>query len=340
MGAVVAFPFKSKSWSMMKQCLPFFLGILLCLSARAEIIYDNSQNYLGQFNATTLESGDQIELSGQSRLVTEFAFEYFGNFAATGDETARLRFYLNDGLQGGNPSATPNTLLYDSGAFTITTGFQTITVSDLSIFLPTNTFTWTVQFAGLLNTEKAGVLFYDPPQVGRSGDYLWRFENGQWAAVASANITNNLVARVIAVPELRASSLLTQAGAVNVSANTTPGKLYSLEFKTNVTDAAWEPVNAAAVRATTNRLSLADPAAANSTFRLYRVVERDASFTRTGTQGSIVAFTTAGKQYALEGTTDFRAWSRLQQLTATTNTVTFTTPINSTGRQFFRVSEL
>src|SRR5688500_713887 len=124
------------------------LTVSFCLTLaqlRGEIVYDNSENPEGKFNNSTLESGDQVRLAGESRIITEFAFEYFASFTAQGDETARVRFYSNDGadLEG---LKTPGTLLYDSGSFTIASGYRTIRGSELELFVNADTFTWTIEF--------------------------------------------------------------------------------------------------------------------------------------------------------------------------------------------------
>src|SRR5215471_257900 len=114
----------------MKNSLLGLLAIcsLLGSSAAEQTVYDNTDNYQAQDNETLLESGDQVRFAEGNRVISSFAFEYFSRLTATpsGNEKARVRFYLNDGSVGDNPSATPGTVLYDSGTFTIGAGIQSV----------------------------------------------------------------------------------------------------------------------------------------------------------------------------------------------------------------------
>jgi hypothetical protein len=215
---------------MKKTCLPLVLSF--CLSAggaRAEVVYDNSSHPEETFNNTLLESADQITVEGDARLLTEFAFEYFGGFVATGDETARLRFYYIDGLEQ-NGLNSPGTLFYDSGPFNIASGYRTVRARQLDLLLEADTFTWSVQFAGLGESEQAGLLNYDPPTVGGSGDFFWQKRDDIWQAVASDDTGNNFAARLIAELVLRIRTIQRQGAAASVVATVKPGKAYGLEF--------------------------------------------------------------------------------------------------------------
>lgn len=318
-------------------------GALLGNSTHAEIIYDNSSNYEGQMNDTRLESGDEVVLAGTSRLVTDFAFEYFAEFTVTGDETARLRFYNMDGDPGENPFAAPGSLLYDSGAFTIASGFKTVNVADLSVLIPGNKFAWTVEFSGITDTETAGLLFYNPPTVGGSDAYFWQRENGAWLAVASDGTGNNFAAQVNAIEATAtqlAISARNQGGtpAVGVT-GATPGKAYALEFKSTVTETGWQRAGVQ-TRATAATFTLLDPAAQGARFRLYRVLEQNTTIARANNQASIVSFAVPGRRYALQRTTNFNGWSEVEVQTATGSTVTFNQAISNAADEFYRVVEV
>ena len=129
------------------------VSVFLPATGQAEIVYDNSQNYSGTYyppSPPNIEYGDQIVLRGTARNVSEFRFEYFGEFTPTGQETVRVRFYANDGP--GDPqyefSHPPKTLLYESSPLPIHAGFNVLALRGLSVPV-TNTFTWTVQWGGL-----------------------------------------------------------------------------------------------------------------------------------------------------------------------------------------------
>ncbi len=263
---------------MKKKLLSLFaVGSMAGAFAASEVIFDNTDNYLIQYNETILESGDEVQFAGNSRVIDYFAFEYFAKLTATpsGNEKGRVRFYLNDGAVGDNPSPTPGTLLYDSGTFNIASGVQSIEISDLNVFVPADSMTWTVEFTGLSATETAGVLLYDPPSVGKSGNYLWQKETNVWMAVAYDGLTNNLSALITAVPAIAIQSLEVKANTATLVVSATSGKYYSLEYKTNPDQAGWTALNVAATRATTNRVTLTDSTLAGGKVRIYRVVERD-----------------------------------------------------------------
>ena len=249
---------------------------ILLFSASAEIIYDNSTNFTESFNDSLLETGDEVLLAGSDRLVTSFAFEYFAEFAPSGDETARLRFYRMDGAAGQNEFETPGTLLYDSGAFSISSGYHSVDVTELSVLLPSDRFTWSVQFSGLAATESAGLLFYDPPTVGSSDDYFWENENGAWLAVASDGTGNNFAAQVIATnaaTTIQISSIRYENGvATLIASGATAGKTYSLEYKNSVTAGSWTQVPGT-VTAAGDTTTIADPTAQGAPYRFYRIAQ-------------------------------------------------------------------
>jgi len=245
---------------------------LAAAPAQAAIVYDNSTTFEGLFNDSKLETGDQLTLAGSERLVTEFSFEYYGNFSLTGDESARVRFYQMNGPAGDNPFASPGTLLYESSLFSLSTGYGSVTISDLAVFLPGNSFTFSVEFTGIGSTESVGLLYYTPPTVGSSDSYFWEKENGVWSAVASDDTGNNFAAQVKAELALFISQVQPVATGASVTlANTTPGRTYTLEYKTSVTQSGW--TRGASVVATGNSVTLIDTTATSATFRLFRVEE-------------------------------------------------------------------
>lgn len=241
-------------------------------SAHGAIVYDNTENFEELFNDSSLESGDEILLGGTARLVTEFSFEYYGEFATSGDETARVRFYQMNGAPGNNAFATPGTLLYESAAFNIASGYKSVTISDLALYVPGDAFTWSVEFGGVTAQESVGLLYYDPPTVGTSAPYFWEKENGVWSAVATEDAGNNFAARVTAVDALQIAQVRNVGNGAAVSVvGATAGRTYTLEYKTTVTQVGWQTGPSAVAGG--SELTLTDPTAAGATFRLYRVRE-------------------------------------------------------------------
>jgi len=202
----------------------------------AAIIYDNSSSSENTYADDLFEYGDEITLAGSERLLTNFSFEYYANYIPSGDETARLRLYLNDAPAGDNPSNSPGSLLYDSGAFNIQPDYHTVNISDLALYLPANTITWTVEFSGIDSSGSAGLLFYSTPTVGSSADYYWENTNGVWQAVQSDALENNFAAQLSAVQAVTISSIQKSGSNLVITASTTPGQTYALEFTTNFVD--------------------------------------------------------------------------------------------------------
>lgn len=319
----------------MLLAVSFFGSLCAVNSEGAEIVYDNSENSEGTFNDTRLEAGDQITIEGTERLLTEFAFEYFAGFQSTGDEMARVRFYYNDGadLQG---LRKPGTLFYDSGPFSVESGYRTIRGVDQALLVPSDTFTWTVEFTGVTAEESAGLLNYDPPTIGSSGDFFWQKVDGDWQAVASEGSGNNFAARFFAEQALTIRRIGHQAGTATVTASSIAGRGYALEFTRSLGDPVWRRTGGT-IRATGNQVTLQDPHAAGDPRRFYRVIERSTTIDRTNGQATITAAAVPGESYALESTTNFTSWAPAGSASATGQTVTFTVPLNEGTHRFFRV---
>lgn len=146
-----------------------------------EIIYDNSDGDDPEFYPRSEEYGDEVSLKKtapdvNSWAMTEFIFEYFGDFTPQGDETVRLRIYKNDG-EGNFPA--PSTLVFDSeqlfpGGIPLDAGSQTKRFVGLNISVP-RIITWTVQFSGLRNVkgDSAGLFLRSKSDVGQSYNDFW-----------------------------------------------------------------------------------------------------------------------------------------------------------------------
>jgi hypothetical protein len=188
-----------------------FMGV----NASAQnIIYDNSSGPLGQRTGEgNTEIGDQVIFAGTARTVQQVSFEYFvggGTPGLSGNETATFFMYRID-----SATKLPSTLLYTSPTFNLVPatsgGFGTATISGISVDVP-DQIAWTVSFAGLENSESAGLLFYNPPSVGSSPtfvdpndgsvhDFFLRHNVSGWQVLDTPNLVDNLNVRFTAVPE-------------------------------------------------------------------------------------------------------------------------------------------
>ena len=204
---------------MKKNCLQitsgaaFLIAALAGTSAKAStIVYDNTaaSSYLGKFFASNNEFGDEINLAGIARTITDFKFEAFANLSTTGDDFVRFRIYSN----GTGVGAAPQTLLYDSNTdapqgILLINGINTIDVSGLSLNVPSK-ITWTAQFTTHGAGDTAGLNLYSPATIGAvlaggeigSRKDMWQNVNGTWTLFTYADGTPaNFAARVSAVPE-------------------------------------------------------------------------------------------------------------------------------------------
>lgn len=206
---------KSKLLSSVLTCAAW---VIVTSPTLADTIYDNSKNdLLTRFDPGELEVGDEIQLAGSARYLTNFAFEFWAENANSsglfaGDVQARVRFYENDGpLFHGY--ATPGSTFYDSGWFTIDqpTPRNTLHFSageafpESGLFMPVGlSMTWSVQFQKSVATDSAGLDLYSPVEAGASFPDYWENDGAGWQLKNNAvpmNFAALLEASVIPVPE-------------------------------------------------------------------------------------------------------------------------------------------
>ena len=184
----------------LKTILLTIVVLTLPTAGFGAVVYDNTApgNDLNQYYGSTFEFGDQVNLAGSERTVTDFSFYARLNASSLGSQSLVFRFYANDGTAG-----APGSLLFTSDPQTMALGSQTFTVSGLSITVP-NSFTWSVTFSNLGAGDDAGLLLYNPPITGSSLNDFWQKDaGGAWALmqVNGGATPANFGARITAVPE-------------------------------------------------------------------------------------------------------------------------------------------
>ena len=177
--------------------------------AGAEYVYSNvSGDLKTRLNAGTFEIADEIILGGTGRELTDFDFQYYG-LTFSGNEQARVRFYLNDGAAyNGDPNARrPLTMFYDSGYFPVNATARSVlhfstsggSLTNGLSYLPER-FTFSIQFSGIDPGESAGVDLYNAPTVGNNFNDYW-INDGGWRLQTNATMPLNFGASFQAVPE-------------------------------------------------------------------------------------------------------------------------------------------
>lgn len=219
------------------------LWVLLALTqpqaaAQSQTVFDNTPNLINKTPefAFGREYGDELALAGTARNVTSFSFAYYGNFTVTG-ASYNIRFYANDGTDAfpGAPTALrPGSLLWDSGAQSISIGVNSVTLSVPQVVVP-DKFTWSVTFNGLDGTpgKQAALMLANPATVGAilpgtatlpdvigSYDDFWKkdepLDDQSWRLYSfgfgASDPKGNFYAKITAVPETRPRLQITRVG--------------------------------------------------------------------------------------------------------------------------------
>ena len=141
------------------------------------VVYDNARGAKGKIQFVSDEIGDEFTLDGSQRVINEIQFEYFAAlnpFEST--QKGVLRFYANNGPAVADGGAKkPGDLLFESDAFSLRAGYNMVTVSDLGVRVPEDvtSVTWAVEFTGVTNIGKVGLLQHDEPAKGTSANTFW-----------------------------------------------------------------------------------------------------------------------------------------------------------------------
>lgn len=200
-------------------------------TAHGAVVFDNLGTPLGLFNTGSGQQvGDEIVLAGGAATLDNFSFEYFGsNFM--GGESAEVFFYKNDGSPFAG-YASPGTLLWDSGSFSIPGTFDasspagtpfnalvTFSATGLANDLPLGglavpgDFTWTVVFTGIGAGESAGtILSSAAPATGSDYNDYWlntgTVSSPNWQLMVSSTQNIDFLAQANSVPEPATLTLL------------------------------------------------------------------------------------------------------------------------------------
>jgi hypothetical protein len=173
----------------------FTVGVVTLVgqSAQAQTdLYDNTSTaYSGaNFNfdsggGGTVSAGNEVVLTGGSGgvyTVSQFAVQIDFTGTGTPQGSVDVQFLQNNG-PAFNGYATPNTILWDAGATSLTSfttgGGEVLTYSVPNISVPQD-FTYVVSFTGLSSTEVAGLSIYGAPTIGVDHNDAWVNTTGSW----------------------------------------------------------------------------------------------------------------------------------------------------------------
>jgi PEP-CTERM motif len=158
------------------------VGIVFSIGARADIVYNNLVNPLGNYlgGFVYAEVADDVTLGAGGRVFQQADIAYAG-FNFDGDETLTLKLYSMDGAPttGSFGFNTPGTVLFSLTIPIIASSATIVSFSDASgtIVLP-NVVGIGLTFGGVDfdptgGGSDAGPLLFHPPATGSSLDDYW-----------------------------------------------------------------------------------------------------------------------------------------------------------------------
>ncbi len=170
------------------------------------VVYDNPRGVKGDIQLASGGIGDEFTLDGSQRIINQIQFEYFAALNPfESDQKGVLNVYANNGpVTGGGGPKKPGDLLFESDAFSLRAGYNMVTVSDLRVRVPEEitSVTWVLEFSGLTNIGKVGLLLHDEPDSGASAGTYWLNAGTKaapdWQLQIPVNGRGNFSARVAA----------------------------------------------------------------------------------------------------------------------------------------------
>src|SRR4051812_36523714 len=193
---------------MIRVVLTFLaIQVITSVLSASEIIYDNTSSFLGTYATERTEYGDQLDLAGTARVLTEIDFSYYAHIVPDGTQVMKVRLYSNE-MTYDFFRNQPSMILYESDFIPIQlgqNGYNSVAITNLQVELPRNTVTFTIEFQGIKSNEVAGLLLYSPPTIGFSFNEFWaRRGIGDWAPIrfslTDLSLKANAAVRLIALP--------------------------------------------------------------------------------------------------------------------------------------------
>ena len=171
-------------------------------------LFDNPIPESPSFEFNSGEFGDLIIIEKLKEIteITEIEFEYIGALNPFNTkQKAIFRLYIDsDESNSSSDSEFPNKLFYESPAFTIMDGVNSVKISDIDIQLSSdiNRILWTVEFLGLSAIEKVGLVLNEKPTIGESKSfYLLKnsiSSSPLWEVISYDQLNCNFSLRIIA----------------------------------------------------------------------------------------------------------------------------------------------
>lgn len=193
---------------MTRYFLALVFGIaLVSASAAQTVVYDNTTTSLNnnhpllpEWLNDSAEVGDEIWLDGAEREAVELGLIFTNRGTEPNYFDARVRFRMLDSNE------SPSDVFFDSGIIPGMYSPAGLTVYYFSIphVIVPDRFVWTIQLYNRTGPgNELGPSYFNPPTVGTSEDFFWRYEQGgdwtpySWGGEPYANFGASLTA----VPE-------------------------------------------------------------------------------------------------------------------------------------------